>query len=100
MASGVTVNKTRFRLPSEIKLTTKELMTEIGLLAREMIVRRTAAGKDADGQSFQPYSAAYAKRKAEELGTSQVNLQVSGRMLNALTIVEVTETSVTLGFSD
>jgi hypothetical protein len=54
MASGVTVNKTRFKLPSEIKITNKELMTEIGLLARERIVRRTAAGKDAEGQSFQP----------------------------------------------
>jgi hypothetical protein len=77
----------------------RSLMREIGLLARERIIRRTAAGKDERGQPFRPYSAGYRERKAKELGGGTVNLQVSGAMLNALTIVEVTDRSVTLGFN-
>lgn len=80
-------------------LVTRETMREIGLLARERIIRRTAAGKDEDGQPFRPYSAQYRERKAKELGGGTVNLQVSGAMLNALTIVDVTDRSVTLGFN-
>jgi hypothetical protein len=74
-------------------------MREIGLMARERIIRRTAQGKDERGQPFQAYSQGYRERKAKELGVGNVNLQVSGAMLNALTIVDVTDRSVTLGFS-
>jgi hypothetical protein len=74
-------------------------MREIGLMARERIIRRTAQGKDERGQPFQAYSVGYRERKAKELGVGTVNLQVSGAMLNALTIVDVTDRSVTLGFS-
>lgn len=82
-----------------VKLTDRELMREIGLMARETIIRRTISGRDAKGAAFQPYSPAYAEAKAKEgLGGGKVNLQVSGAMLNDLQITEVTETSVTLGF--
>jgi hypothetical protein len=74
-------------------------MREIGLMARERIIRRTAQGKDERGQPFQAYSQGYRERKGRELGVGNVNLQVSGAMLNALTIVDVTDHSVTLGFS-
>ena len=85
---------------SKTKLTDKELMREVGLLARELIVTRTIAGRDENDASFTPYSPGYAKYKTKELGLSAaVNLQVSGAMLNAITIVEVTDTSVELGFS-
>lgn len=85
--------------PGDFRFTDREVMREIGLLARETIVRRTARGIAADGAPFQPYSAAYTRRKAKELGrASPVNLSVSGGMLGALQIVEVTETTVTLGF--
>lgn len=80
-------------------LVTRETMREIGLLARERIIRRTIAGKDENGASFRAYSPEYAERKAKELGGGGVNLQVSGAMLNALTIVDVTDRSVTLGFN-
>ncbi len=79
----------------EVELTTRELMREVGLRARELILRRTAAGTDAQGRPFTPYSEGYAKRK----GTSRVDLKLSGAMLNAITIVETTDDSVTLGFS-
>lgn len=85
---------------AEIAMTSSELMREIGLLARERILRRTAQGIAADGSTFQPYSASYAAVKAKELGAGTVNLQVSGRMLQAIVITEVTETSVTLDFSN
>lgn len=75
------------------------LMREVGLLARERIIRRTLSGKDQDGQPFQDYSPQYRERKAQELGAGTVNLQVSGAMLNGLTIVDVTDRSVTLGFN-
>jgi hypothetical protein len=80
-------------------MVTRETMREIGLMARERILRRTISGKDAQGQPFQAYSAGYRLRKAQELGGGTVNLQVSGAMLNGLTIVDVTDRSVTLGFS-
>lgn len=74
-------------------------MREVGLLARERIYRRTIAGRDQDDQPFKPYSAAYGALRAKEGLSTNVNLQVSGAMLNALRIVAVTETSVTLGFA-
>ena len=79
----------------ELELTTSELMREVGLLARERILRRTAAGMDAEGRPFRAYSEGYAKQK----GTTRVDLKLSGAMLNAITLVEVTDDSVTLGFS-
>lgn len=84
---------------SELKLSTTELMTEVGLLARERILRRTAQSQDVNGAAFKPYSAAYAVAKAKEVGPGPVNLQLSGGMLGALVITEVTDHSVTLGFS-
>ena len=100
MNAGVTVIKTKFILPSAIRFTDAALMREIGLLAREAILRRTERGVDVDGQPFQAYGETYAKRKDAALGATGVNLKVSGRMLDGLTIVEVTEDSVTLGFTD
>lgn len=78
----------------------KDLMRNIGLLARELIIRRTAKGLDENGVPFKAYSASYREQKAAATGkASPVNLQVSGDMLNALTIVEVTDKTVSLGFT-
>jgi len=95
---GVSVERNIPNLET-VKLTDRELMREIGLLAREAIVRRTISGRDSKGAAFQPYSPGYSERKAKEgLGGGKVNLQVSGAMLNDLQVVEVTDTSVTLGW--
>lgn len=83
----------------QLALTTADDMREIGLLARERIYRRTVSGVDANGEPFEPYSPAYAKQKSAALGTTGVDLQVSGNMLNHMTIVDVTEDSVTLGWN-
>lgn len=82
-----------------IKLTDRTVMREVGLLARERIIRRTVAGQSTDGSSFQPYSEGYAERKAAELGGGSVNLQASGAMLNGIQITAVTDDSVELGFT-
>lgn len=84
--------------PGDLEFTDREIMREIGLLARETIRRRTARGISADGTPFTPYSPGYAAAKAAQLGSGTVNLTVSGAMLNAIQIVEVTDKSVTLGF--
>jgi hypothetical protein len=94
MARSVTI-KANFGPLADLKLSSRELMKEIGLLARERIVRRTISGLDEDERAFQPYSPAYAKAK----GSARVTLQVSGAMLNAIQITDVTDTSVTLGFA-
>ena len=95
----VTIRQT-FRLPSSIPLTDKALMREIGLLAIEQIRTRTRQGTDMHGAAFQPYSPEYAKAKAKAgLDGGTVNLTVSGDLLNALQITEVTDTTVTLGWT-
>lgn len=95
---GVTV-RVNFKPLADFPLSTTELMREIGLLARERILRRTAAGMDQNDAAFAPYSPGYALTKAKELGSAGVNLQVSGAMLNAIVVTKVTEKSVTLEFS-
>jgi len=102
----------------QIKLTDKTLMREVGLMTRERIVRRTRDGKSTDGTPFAPYSAGYAAQKSGALydssakggarqtfnairasGGGRVNLTVSGAMLNDITLLEVTDDTVELGFS-
>lgn len=98
---GITITK-NFGELAHAELITEDDMREVGLLAREIMVRRTMAGRDVDGGAFQPYSAAYAKAKRAALGTGAVNLQVSGAMLNDITIVDVhawPDPFVVLGFT-
>lgn len=47
---------------------------------KEKILTDTARGHDYRGRNFEPYSAAYAKKK----GTKRPNLYLSGRMLGAI----------------
>lgn len=81
-----------------LPLTNKQVMREVGLLARERVYRRTISGTDMHGQPFKAYSKDYLKAKQQAVGTTQVNLQLSGGMLNALQIINVTEDSVEIGF--
>ena len=84
----------------DVSFTNAEIMREIGLLARETILRRTARGISADGTPFAPYSRRYAQQKTTALGSgARVNLSVSGQMLGRLQVVEVTDSTVTLGFA-
>jgi hypothetical protein len=101
---GAQVKITRsFGSLADLALVTEEDMRQIGLLAREMIVRRTLAGRDAHDDAFRAYSPGYAKAKRLALGSDRVNLQVSGGMLNDLTITDVKvspdKATVTLGWN-
>jgi hypothetical protein len=98
MATSVLV-RANFAPLKNLKLSTRELMREVGLLARERIIRRTVSGKNEFGTAFRPYSPGYALQKLQETGSAQVNLQLSGAMLNAITITNVTDDSVELGFA-
>lgn len=98
MGVRVTVVKTGRPL-ADLRLSSRDLMKEIGLLARERVIRRTVSGVDENDTRFKSYSPGYAAAKAREVGSASVNLQLSGGMLNAITIVELTDKSVELGFS-
>jgi hypothetical protein len=94
---SVTAN---FAVGDGVRFTNAEIMRELGLEVRELIRRRTLRGISADGTPFRPYAATYHQQKTKALGkASPVDLTVSGQMLNALQIVEVTDRSVTLGFA-
>jgi hypothetical protein len=84
---------------TDLKLTSRELMHEVGLLARDLIYQRTISGRDQSDAPFAPYSRAYAETKARAVGTTEVNLQLSGAMLNAMQIVHVDDESVEIGFT-
>lgn len=93
---------TQRRVPLATRqLTTPELMREVGLQAVRAIQTRTRLGRDADGQAFPPYSKGYAKAKAEAgyAGSGTPNLTLSGDMLNTLQVVEVTNATVTIGWT-
>jgi hypothetical protein len=93
MSATVTVTR-NFSLDA-FALTTADDMRELGLMAREQIVRRTLGSRDVENAPFAPYSPEYAKAK----GSSFVNLQVSGNMLNDLGITALDDDSVTLGWT-
>lgn len=69
---------------STIKLTKKSLMQEIGDFVVNHIRQRTEQGRDVAGRFFPALSPAYAKRKAEAIGSTRADLTVSGDMLNSL----------------
>lgn len=84
---------------TDLKLTSREVMHEVGLLARDRIYQRTISGRDQHGDPFAPYTPAYAAQKAKAVGTTGVTLQLSGAMLNAMRIVRVDDESVEIGFT-
>lgn len=74
------------------------LMREIGDFAVSRIRTRTEQGVDAHGTPFVPLSDGYAKQKQKALGHSRADLTVSGRMLNDMGVVAVTERSCEISF--
>jgi hypothetical protein len=95
---GVTIQR-NFGPLADIPLGSVEIMRELGLLARERVIRRTLAGQETEGGPFAAYSEGYRKAKGKALGAvGHPNLFASGRMLGDIEIVDVTETRVELGF--
>lgn len=73
---------------------------EVADLIIERIVNRTQQGKDKDGQRFSSYSQAYKESLDFKIAgkSNLVDLQLSGDMLAALSILDKTSRSVTIGF--
>jgi hypothetical protein len=88
----------------QLELITREDLRELGLLARERIVRRTRQGLGPDGVPFEPLSPEYAKRKRAALGQDKADLTVSGNMLNDVAVTNIVltddEAYVELGFTE
>ena len=78
--------------------TGRSLMQEIGDLLTRRIYSRTQQGLDYQGGAFAPLSPGYAKAKQKALGNSRADLTVSGRMLNDMGPVAVTDDSVEISF--
>ena len=94
---SITVRKNFVRL-RDIEMVTAADMRDVGELVVQRIRERTMRGQDADGGAFADYSDGYATAKRMAVGTSRVNLTVSGEMLNAMTVIDATPTKVTVGF--
>jgi hypothetical protein len=78
--------------------TTKEDWYEVGVMARELILQRTRAGKDVNKQAFTPYSQGYAtQRRKAGLSRARVSLELSGQMLESIQ-VDAESNRVTLSF--
>lgn len=79
---------------------TSDEKDEVADLIVERIVNRTQQGKDKDGQKFTSYSKAYKESLDFKVAgkSNLVDLQLSGDMLAALSILDKTSRSVTIGF--
>jgi hypothetical protein len=95
MASGVKLTGDLGTFKN-VKLTTRQRLKTGGLQLCDQIRERTRNGTSADGVRFIRYSEAYAKRKG--VGTNDVDLTVSGELLDQLTVTEVDPNSIVLGW--
>lgn len=78
-------------------LTTKDLMQHIGAVAEAFTITRTLKGIDVDGNSFEIYSAEYARMKG--VARNAVNLKSTGEMLASMvSVVNSDHTTVIVGF--
>lgn len=74
-------------------------MQRIGLKARQQITERVTRGTGLNGRQMKPLSKKYREKK-EKLGQPGIrNLQFSGSLLGAMTIVEVGADRVVIGFT-
>lgn len=73
---------------------------EVADLIIERIVNRTDQGKDKDGRKFPGYSKSYKESLDFKVAgkTNKVDLQLSGDMLAALSVLDKTSRSVVIGF--
>src|SRR5688572_13612575 len=69
-------------------------MQKTGTDLRNRIVARTLSGRDEDNRRFTPYSPMYRRIK----GSSLVNLRLSGRMHDDLTVLRASRTGFLIGY--
>ena len=75
---------------------------ELADLVIEHIYDRTDKGLDVNGKRFKPYSEEYKGSLAGKIGGkgSKVNLQLSGDMLAAMTLLKQEKGKITIGWDD
>jgi hypothetical protein len=73
----------------------KDDWERVGKLLRDRIVQRTLKGLDENEQAFAPYSASYIKQLIAAGEPTQVDLRLTGAMLDAIGF-EATSGGVTL----
>lgn len=90
------------------ELIKEETMRAIADLAIEEIASRTDSEKDHHGVTFKPYSPRYAAWKAKYRSggkgitagnVNQVDLKLSGEMLNSMSVVELSRNRAVVSFS-
>src|SRR4051812_45409968 len=89
------------KIPSRL---TKSQRTELADLVVEHIYDRTDKGLDKDGKPFRKYSKSYVESLAGQIGgktkNGKVNLQLSGDMLAAMTVLSSSEGEIRIGWKD
>jgi len=95
---SVTLTVTGKKL-EDLPIKGEALMRELGLLAERLIRTRTELQIDVHGVPFQSLSPAYAAAKAAAGLNPVPDLTVSGRMLNDMTVLGVTDRTATIGFT-
>jgi hypothetical protein len=84
---GVLVRNRVGDLASNVRTTTAD-MKDLGLLARERILARTALGKDFKGNAFQPLSQSYLQQRSKQgLRRARTSLELSGEMLRGIQVI-------------
>jgi len=76
---------------------------ELADLVIEHIYDRTNSGKDVNGRQFKPYSKGYEESLAGKIGNKKgatPNLQLSGDMLAAMTLLEQQKGKIVIGWAD
>jgi hypothetical protein len=94
---AATVRVSRNFGPLGLELTEQD-MRDVGDFLVRRIRTRTESGKDVNGASFRGYSPGYAEQKRAALGHANVDLTVSGRMLNDMQVTATTKTTATISF--
>lgn len=87
--------KEKIKLP--VTLNAKE-RKKIGMIIIEHIINRTAAGLDKRNKEFPNYSQNYADKKG--VGTGDVDLILTGEMLDSLEVVSTKKGEVVIGYGD
>lgn len=86
--------KEKIKIPTSIKPTERQKIAE-GII--EHIINRSAAGYDKNNKKFPKYSIAYAKKKG--VGVKEVDLILSGEMLESLKVLSVKKAGeILIGF--
>ena len=76
-----------------------DLLTRINQLLRKNIIYDSMHGKSYTGQQFPDYTPEYKKWKQKKTGFSNVNLTITGEMLNSI-IGEIQGTTLTVSTND